>query len=113
MCRALKVACVATDDASLALLRAAAVSAEWELAPGATTEAEALTVVDVERPQVLVVFGPYERLVALVSDRFPGTRIVADRDAPGATAVATSLEEVRELVRGLPGPGGPVRGIDP
>jgi hypothetical protein len=112
MCRALKVVCVATDDGSLALLRAAAVSAEWELAPGATSETDALAVIEAERPQVLVVFGPYERLVALVRDRFPGIRIVADRDSPGATAVATSLEEVRGLVKELPRPGGPVRRVD-
>src|SRR2546427_12991212 len=49
MCRALKVVCVATDDSSLALLRAAAVSAEWELAPGATTGTDALAGIDVER----------------------------------------------------------------
>ncbi len=56
----------------------------------------------------MVVFGAFEGLVATVSDRFPGMRIVTDRDAPGATEVATSLEEVRGLLRGLPRPGGPV-----
>jgi hypothetical protein len=35
-------------------------------------------------------------------------RIVTDRDVPGATVVATSLEEVRGLVLGIPRPGGPV-----
>ncbi len=35
-------------------------------------------------------------------------RIVTDHDAPGATVVATSLEEVRGVVLGLPRPGGPV-----
>jgi hypothetical protein len=111
MCRALKVVCVATDDEALARLRAASVSADWELGSGAVNETDALGIVDAERPQVLVVFGPYERLVSLVADRLPGIRIVADRDLPGATAVASSLEEVRGLVKGLPGPGGPVRRI--
>jgi len=37
-----------------------------------------------------------------------GMRIVTDRDAPGATAVAASLEEVRGLVKGVPRPGGPI-----
>ena len=37
-------------------------------------------------------------------------RIVTDRDLPGATVVATSLDEVRGAVEGLPRPGGPVRG---
>ena len=109
MCRALKVLCVADDEASLAALRRAAVSAEWELSPGATDETDALALIDAERPHVLVVFGDHAQLVALVRDRFPGMRIVTDRDLPGATAVATSLEEVRGLVKTLPRPGGPVR----
>ena len=109
MCRALKLLCVGTDGESLAALRRAAVSAEWELAPGAVDEAGALAQIDSARPHVLVVFGPYERLVALVRERFPGMRIVADRDLPGANAVATSLEEVRGLVEELPRPGGPIR----
>ena len=108
MCRALKVLCVASDPDSLAALKAAAVSAEWELATGATDEADAVGQIDAERPHILVVFGPYERLIALTRERFPAIRIVADRDAPGATAVATSLQEVRGLVKGLPRPGGPI-----
>jgi hypothetical protein len=109
MCRAMKVLCVATDEASLATLRSASVSADWELTGGATNQVDALGLIDVERPQVVVAFGPYEDMVCLVSERFPGIRIVTDRDAPGATAIATSVEQVRELVRGLPAPGGPVR----
>ena len=108
MCRALKVLCVAGDPESLTALKAAAVSAEWELATGATDEADAVGQIDAERPHILVVFGPYERLIALTRERFPAIRIVADRDAPGATAVATSLQEVRGLVKGLPRPGGPI-----
>jgi hypothetical protein len=109
MCRALKVLCVASDPESLMQLKKAAVSAEWELAPGATNEADAIGQIDSERPHILVVFGPYERLVALVGERFPGMRVIADRDTPGATDVAASLGEVRGLVRGSPRPGGPVR----
>jgi hypothetical protein len=108
MCRALKVLCVATDPASLAALKAAAVSAEWELAAGATNEADAVGQIDAERPHVLVVFGPYDDLIALTRERFPAIRIIADRDAPGATAVATSIAEVRGLVKGVPRPGGPI-----
>ena len=108
MCRALKVLCVASDPDSLAALKAAAVSAEWELATGATDEADAVGQIDAERPHILVVFGPYERLIALTRERFPAIRIVADRDAPGATVVATSLQEVRGLVKGVPRPGGPI-----
>jgi hypothetical protein len=109
MCRALRVLCVAEDPASLAELRRAAVSAEWELTPGATSESDAIGLIDAERPHTLVVFGPYERLVSLAHERFPAMRIVADRDQPGATAVASSFEEVRGLVKELPRPGGPVR----
>lgn len=108
MCRAVKVLCVATDDDELAELRAATVSAAWELTTGATNERDALDRIDVERPHMLVAFGPFEALVALARERFPGMRIVTDRDAPGATAVATSLGEVRGLLEGLPRPGGPV-----
>jgi hypothetical protein len=108
MCRALKVLCVASDGESLLQLKNAAVSAEWELAPGATNEADAIGQIDAERPHILVAFGPYERLVALVSERFPRMRVIADRDTPGAAEVATSLAEVRGLVKGSPRPGGPV-----
>ncbi|MGZ6545738.1 MAG: hypothetical protein ACXVEI_10535 [Actinomycetota bacterium] len=109
MCRAMKVLCVATDPASLLELKKAAVSGGWELAPGATDEDGAIGQIDAERPHVLVAFGPYERLIALVGERFPGMRVIADRDAPGATEVATSLDEVRGLIKGSPRPGGPVR----
>jgi len=108
MCRALKVLCVAVDAEALAALKRATVSSEWELAPGATDEAGAVGQIDAERPHVLVAFGPFERLVALARERFPSLRIVTDRDAPGATAVATSLEQVRGLVKELRAPGGPV-----
>ena len=108
MCRALKVLCVGTDRASLVALKNATVSSEWELTPGATTEADAIAQIDAERPHVLVAFGSYERLITLARERFPGMRIVTDRDAPGATAVAASLEQVRGLVKGIPRPGGPI-----
>lgn len=108
MCRTLKVLCVATDAVSLREVKAAAVSAEWELAPGATNEADAIGQIDAEQPHVLVAFGPYERLIAMARERFPGMRIIADRDAPGASVVATSSTEVRGLVKGSPRPGGPV-----
>ena len=108
MCRALKVLCVAPDAEALAALKAATVAADWELCPGATDLRGALDQVDAERPHFLVVVGGFEDLVALVADRFPGMRIVADRDTPGATAVATSLSDVRGLLRGQPRPGGPV-----
>jgi hypothetical protein len=100
--------CVATDRDALLLLKNATVSAEWELARGAINEADAVGQIDAEEPHVVVAFGPFERLVQLTRERFPGMRIVTDRDAPGATVVATSLEEVRGLVKSLPRPGGPI-----
>ena len=108
MCRALTVLCVAVDRESLMALKRATVAAEWELAPGATNETDALGQVDASRPHILVVFGSFERLVALCAQRFPGMRIVTDRDVPGVTVVAASVEEVRGLVLGIPRPGGPV-----
>lgn len=109
MCRALKVLCVASDAEALAALKRASVSADWELAPGATTEAEALAQLDEERPHFVVAFGDFESFVTEARASHPLLRIVADRDLPGATAVATSLEEVRGALKGLPRPGGPVR----
>ncbi len=107
MCRAVKVLCVAPDPGSLAALKRAAVSASWELCPGATDLRGALDQIDVERPHALVAFGPFEELVALVVERFPGMRIVTDRDVPGAE-MASSLDRVRGLLEGRPRPGGPV-----
>jgi hypothetical protein len=51
---------------------------------------------------------PYEQLVSLVRERFPAMRIVTDRDTPGASAVATSPDDVREALRSLARPGGPI-----
>lgn len=109
VCRAVKVLCLAEDEPSLAALRRATVAAEWELTPGATNGTDALAVVDAERPHALVAFGDFERIVALVRERFPATRIVTDRAAPGASAVVASAEEVRGALRALARPGGPIR----
>jgi hypothetical protein len=109
MCRSLTVLCVAEDAEALRALKLATVAADWELCPGATELRQALDQIDVERPLVLVAFGSWDDLVALVRERFPGMRIVVDRPTPGATEVATSLEDVRGLLRDSPRPGGPVR----
>jgi hypothetical protein len=107
VCRALKVLCVAPDAETLATLKRATVSASWELCPGATDLRDALDQIDVERPQYLVAFGPFEQLVRLVTDRFPGMRVVSDRDMPGAETVS-SIDRVRGLLEDRPRPGGPV-----
>ena len=108
MCRALKVLVVASDDESLRMLRGSAVSAEWELTPGATTVEDAIAIVDAERPHVVVAFGPFEPLTVLLRERFPGMRIVADRDLPGASVVVSGPQEVREAVKAAPPSRGPV-----
>jgi hypothetical protein len=103
------VLCVAGDDAVLARLKRAAASADWELAPGATTHEEALRQLHEERPHVLVVFGPFEAFVSAALDAIPYLRVVADRDTAGVAVVVPSPEDVRAAVRGRPRPGGPVR----
>ena len=108
MCRALKVLCVAEDPAALAALKRAAVSAEWELAPGATGLEEAVRQLHEERPHVVVAFGAFEGFVARALEAYPALRVVTDRDVPGAGAVVGSLEEVRAAVSGRARPG-PVR----
>jgi hypothetical protein len=109
MCRALKVLCVAPDAAALVELKRATVSSEWELAPGAADEAEALEQLETERPHVVVVLGEFGRFVAAARERYPELRIVTDRDLPGSSVVVATPEQVRDSVRGLPRPGGPVR----
>jgi len=99
--------CVAPDRDQLAALKQAVVAAEWELTAGATDMRSALDQIDVERPHAMVVFGPFEDLVALVAERFPGMRIVADRSMPGATVVADK-SDAREALRLQRRPGGPV-----
>ncbi len=109
MCRALTVLCVASSRRVLAALKRAAVSAEWDLAPGATTEDEALAQLESERAHVLVVFGEFESLLSRAREGWPNLRIICDRDLPGATVVVATPEEIRDAVKGLPRPAGPVR----
>jgi hypothetical protein len=109
MCRALKVLCVAEDGPALASLKRAAVSADWELAPGATNGSDALRQLHEERPHVVVVFGPFEGFTRVALEAYPSLRVVADRELVGASVVVGSLEDVRDAVTGRPRPGGPVR----
>ena len=105
MCRALKVLCIAQDAEALGVLKRATVSAEWELAPGATDEDEAIRQLHAERPHVVVVFGPFPRLVERALEAYPSLRVISDRDMSGAVVVGSS-EEVRDAVTR---PDGPVR----
>ena len=113
MCRAVKVLCVAPDRERLAALKQDVVAAEWELCPGAIDLRGALDQLDTERPHAMVVFGPFEELVALVSERFPGMRIVTDRAMPGSGAVVETGSDARAVLREQPRPGGPVGSVQP
>jgi len=108
MCRALKVLCVAPDREALTALKRAAVSADWELTPGATNEATALDQLDEEHPHVVVAVGDVDSFVAEARRRLPYVRIVTDRDVPGASAVVADPADLRDAIKGLPRPGGPV-----
>jgi len=101
-----RVLCVAEDPDGLRELKQSVVAAEWELCAGATEIRAALDQIDVERPHALVAFGPFEDLVDLVAERFPGMRIVTDRPADGAVVIA-AMSEARAALRALPRPGPP------
>jgi len=109
MCRAVKVLCVAEDSDALAALKQASVGAEWELAPGATSEREALSQLAEGRAHVLVVDGSFPGLLARAREVYPALRIVTTSEDPEATVVVASLDDVRPAILGLPRPGGPVR----
>ncbi len=108
MCRALKVLCVAPDGDRLAALKRAAVSAEWELAPGAADEASALEQLEAEHPHVVVVVGELDGFVVEARRRYPFLRILTDRASADATAVIDDLGDVREAVKAVQRPAGPI-----
>lgn len=108
MCRALLVLCVAPDGDKLLELKRAAVAAEWELLPGATSADDALAQLAESRPHVLVVVGPFGELVRDARARYPALRIVADRVLTGSDATVGDPGEVRAAIMGMRAPGGPV-----
>jgi hypothetical protein len=109
VCRAVKVLCVTDGRERLAEVKRAVVAADWELCEGATTATEAAEQLDAERPHVLIALGPFDELVARARERFPGLRIVTDRELPGSYAVTTSLAQLRDIVSTTSPPRGPVR----
>jgi hypothetical protein len=113
VCRALLVLCVSRDPDRLQTLRRAAAGAEWELAPGATTTAEALQLLEERSPHVLIVDGDLGALVAKARAARPGLRVISVGHLPGADAEVGALDEIRGAVRTTPSPGGPVRGPAP
>lgn len=111
MCRARRVLCVAPDRDRLSAVKRAAVSADWELSPGATDERAALEQLEAERPHVVVVvdgLGVFDGFVRETRRRHPFLRIVADRPLPEASVVVTNLGDLRAAIEGLPRPAGPI-----
>jgi hypothetical protein len=108
MCRALTVLCVAPDADALVALKRAAVSASWELTPGATSTEEAMEQLADRRPYVLVLQGSWPGLAEQARELLPWLRVVGVDSADEADAVAP-LEGVREAIADLASPGGPVR----
>jgi hypothetical protein len=112
VCRALQVVCVAADRESLMELKRATVATDWELTPGATSVADAVAQIEDRSAHIAVVSGAFAPgVVTAVRERWPWMRVVAVSPEPveGASAVVGSLDEVRNAVKGLPSPGGPVR----
>jgi len=105
MCRALKVLCVAPDRETLAALKRATVSADWELTAGATDEEAAMRQLHEDRPHIAVVVGAFEGFVRRALDAYPSLRVIADRGLEGATVVVSALDEVRDAVLGRSRPG--------
>lgn len=110
MCRSLRVLCAAPDPLRLDELRRACVGANWELVGGAVS-VEALEGQVAEwRPDVVVVDADLgDGAVGELRRIRPSIRIVAVGSLSGADAEAPSMQDVRELILGLPRPGGPVR----
>jgi hypothetical protein len=112
VCRALKVVCVAAGAPSLEALKRAAAGPEWELAPGTTSVEEALAQIEGLRAHVLVTWGSFAELVRTARERHPGMRIVwvgRGEEVPEANASIRGLKGVRDAIKGLPPPSGPVR----
>src|SRR5687768_13461901 len=105
MCRALKVLCAAPDAGRLAELKRATVSVDWELVGGALSAEDLARQVALHRPDVVVVdaaLGP--DVVASVRSARPDARIIAVGSLPGADATASSVEEIRGAILGVPRP---------
>ena len=100
----MRVVCAAPDASSLSALKRAAVGAEWELAPGATSLADTLAQLEDHHAQVLVVQG-VPGLVAEARRRHPGLRIIVVGSPGGdgdAAVVVSSPDGVRDAILGAP-----------
>ena len=98
-CRALTVLCAAADPARLAALKRAAVAAEWEVVGGASSIDDLLVQLAERRPNVLVLDSGLGEDAALRARTIvPHARIVSLGPLPGADAVATALERIRDAI---------------
>jgi AmiR/NasT family two-component response regulator len=106
MCRALKILCAATTEGRLAELKRASVGVQWEVVGGATSNADVERQVAYWGPDVVIID---KDLNADRTDPQQATdlpRIIfAERSDDGEWS-----PDIREAIRALPRPGGPVRG---
>jgi len=90
-------------------LKHAAVSAQWELAGGATSAEELLEQLVRHSPDVVVIdvrLGPEaERNVREAGGTIPVVRVGDPAEQEGVV----TMEALRQAILALPGPGGPVR----
>jgi hypothetical protein len=109
MCRALKVLCAAPDAERLAELKRATVSVHWELVGGALSAEDLARQVAMHHPDVIVVDAALgTAAVDGLRGPMPLIRVVAVGSLAGADAVASSVEEIRPAILGVPRPSGPV-----
>lgn len=111
MCRSLRVLCAAPGGERLAELKLATVSARWELVGGATSTHELADQLERWQPDVIVLdsdLGP--AAVARCRATRPGARliVVGAGEASEMADAAAGQDGVREVIIGIPWPGGPV-----
>ena len=92
-------------------LKKATVSTNWELVGGASSLAELVEQVESWRPDVVVIDEPLgaEAIQAVRSARERVRIVTVGALVEDADENASSLEEIRAAVLGLPKPGGPIR----
>ena len=98
-CTAPTVVCVAPDRDSLAALKRAAVGAEWELAPGATSSEQALRQIEEVAATAVVVFGGFADVVSATRQRWPWIHIVSIGPNPDSSVAVSSLDDVRAAIQ--------------
>ena len=109
MCRALKVLCAAAGRERLLELKRATVSAHWELVGGASSLDGLVSQVDGSAPDVVVIDVGLSQDAALrVRERKPTVRIVSVGGSLDGADGSAGIENVRDVILGVPPVGGPV-----